>query len=122
MARHRDRLNALTVSRLKAPGMYPDGGGLYLQIKARQSELEAQPAPPSKSWVFRYRMGGRKTPRDIGLGPAIDVTLAEARQRAAEQRKLNRLVRVRFPAATTAFRLLAARARRLELSPVVRHR
>jgi integrase len=72
MARQRDRLTALKVGRLKAPGLYADGAGLYLQIKAAGA----------RSWVFRYRMGGRKTPRDMGLGSAADVSLAGARLKA----------------------------------------
>ena len=52
--------------------------GLYLQIAAAGS----------KSWIFRYRMNGRKTPRDMGLGPVHTVTLAEAREKAREARKL----------------------------------
>ena len=50
------RLSALTVSRLKEPGMYADGDGLYLQITG----------PHAKSWVFRYSLQGR--PREMGLG------------------------------------------------------
>jgi len=76
MARQRDRLTALKVSRLKTPGLYADGAGLYLQIKAAGA----------RSWVFRYRMGGRKTPRDMGLGSAADVSLADARRKADDYR------------------------------------
>jgi len=72
MARQRDRLTALKVSKLKASGFYADGGGLYLQVKAAGG----------RSWVFRYRIGGRKTPRDMGLGSAADVSLADAREKA----------------------------------------
>ena len=72
MARERERLTALQVTRLKAPGLYADGAGLYLQIKAAGA----------RSWVFRYRIGGRKTPRDMGLGSAADVSLADARRAA----------------------------------------
>ena len=58
--------------------MYADGGGLYLQVSAART----------KSWIFRYRMNGRKTPRDMGLGPVHTVTLAEAREKARDARKL----------------------------------
>ncbi len=44
MVRTIGRLKALTVERAKAPGLYPDGGGLWLQIKSREA----------KSWVFRF--------------------------------------------------------------------
>jgi hypothetical protein len=69
MARQIRRLKALSVTRAKAKGLYADGGGLYLQISA----------VGTKSWIFRYRMNGRKTPRDMGLGSLDTVTLAEAR-------------------------------------------
>ncbi|HEX6956817.1 MAG TPA: integrase arm-type DNA-binding domain-containing protein [Ferrovibrio sp.] len=73
-----NRLKALAVSRLKEPGMHADGGGLYLQITEGGG----------RSWIFRYRMGGRKTPRDMGLGSEATLTLAEAREKARECRKL----------------------------------
>lgn len=70
------RLKALAVERTKEPGMYADGAGLYLQV-ARGG---------SKSWIFRYRFGGRE--REMGLGPLHTVSLAEAREAALEARKL----------------------------------
>lgn len=70
------RLKALSVERVKEPGMYPDGAGLYLQV-ARGG---------SKSWIFRYRFAGRE--REMGLGPLNTVSLAEAREAALEARKL----------------------------------
>ena len=76
MARQRDRLTALKVDRLKALGLHADGGGLYLQIKAAGA----------RSWIFRYRTGGRTTPRDMGLGSAADVSLADARRKADSYR------------------------------------
>src|SRR5690348_10355184 len=76
MARARDRLSARTVQSAKEPGMYPDGAGLYLRIGPSGS----------KSWVFRYRNDGQR--HDLGLGPYPDISLAEARERATEQRKL----------------------------------
>jgi integrase len=78
MAKTLEKLSALKVQRLKAPGLYSDGGGLYLQIKAAGA----------RSWVFRYRMGGRKPPRDMGLGSLDSVSLAEARLKAADKRSL----------------------------------
>jgi integrase len=73
------RIGALSVAKvnsLKERGFYADGGNLYLQV-----------APGgTKSWVFRYKEDGRA--RDMGLGPLHTVTLAEAREKALEQRKL----------------------------------
>ena len=70
------RLSALAVGRLKDPGMYADGGGLYLQISRSGT----------KSWIFRFSMGGRE--REMGLGPFHTVSLSDARLLAGEARKL----------------------------------
>src|SRR5262249_7618270 len=81
MARTTERLTALKVDRLvkakaRRPGWYHDGHGLYLQI-----------AEGGASWVYRYMLNGRA--RWMGLGSAVDaITLAEARERAREARKL----------------------------------
>lgn len=60
---------------MKKPGMYADGGGLYLQVRG----------PSSRSWIFRYRFEGRE--RELGLGSLLTVPLSEARDRAAAARK-----------------------------------
>ena len=86
MAQGINRLTALQVARLKKPGYHADGAGLYLSIKASGA----------KSWIFRYRRDGRE--REMGLGSANTFTLAEARERAMEQRKI--LVAGRDPLAT----------------------
>src|ERR1700716_2336030 len=76
MARQLNRLTNLGVARAKRPGMYADGLGLYLRV-----------APGgSKQWVFRYVTDGRM--HDLGIGPTHTLTLAEARERATEARKL----------------------------------
>lgn len=77
MAHRLKRLTALKVSRTGKPGLYADGGGLYFQISSSGG----------RSWIFRYRMGGRKTPRDMGLGSLNTVSLSEAREKATEARK-----------------------------------
>jgi hypothetical protein len=56
--------------------MYPDGAGLYLQVGSKGA----------RSWIYRYARDGR--PRYMGLGSLSAVTLAEARQRAADARRL----------------------------------
>lgn len=76
MGRSIGRLNALQVNKLAKPGYYPDGGNLYLQVGASGS----------KSWLFRYAVGGRE--RQMGLGSLTAFTLSEARHRAKDQRKL----------------------------------
>jgi integrase len=56
--------------------MHPDGGGLYLQVSASGA----------KSWIFRFMLDHRA--REMGLGPADTIPLAEARKRAAECRRM----------------------------------
>jgi integrase len=76
MARQQHRLSAIQVSKLKKPGLYSDGGGLYLQITTKGA----------KSWLYRYMMAG--TSFGMGMGPTRIVSLAEARQKALEASKL----------------------------------
>ena len=72
-------LQALTVSRLTAPGFHFVGGvrGLALQVIGG-----------SRAWVLRVTIAGKR--RDMGLGPYPEVTLAQARDKAREARELIR--------------------------------
>jgi integrase len=63
----------------KAPGVYADGGGLYLQVTAGKDQI-------NRSWCFRYTTNGRT--REMGLGPTHTVGLADARAVALEARQL----------------------------------
>ena len=76
MARQLAKLSALQVSKMTKPGLYGDGGGLTLQITRAGS----------KSWLFRYMREGKAY--GMGLGPTHTVSLAEARVKALEARKL----------------------------------
>ena len=76
MARQMAKLSALQVTKLTKPGLYGDGGGLTLQITRAGS----------KSWLFRYMRDGKA--QGMGLGPTHTVSLAEARVKALEARKL----------------------------------
>jgi integrase len=82
------KLTALQVSKAKAPGMYGDGRGLYLQVAGDGKQKI------SKSWIFRYRFNGhlskagKPLAREMGLGSLDTWTLAEARDRARQQRQL----------------------------------
>ncbi len=76
MARAAERLSARTVQTVKDRGLYADGKGLYLRIGPSGA----------KSWIYRYRIDGQR--HDLGLGPYPEITLAEARDRALQQRKL----------------------------------
>ena len=74
------RLTALKVARAKSPGMYADGGGLYLQVT-----VNGKDGTPAKSWIYRYMLHGRA--RAMGLGSLLAIGLQDARMRAAECRK-----------------------------------
>jgi integrase len=76
MVRRQQRLSALQVAKLSKPGLHGDGGGLTLQITTTGA----------KSWLLRYMMAGK--PFGMGLGPTHTVSLAEARQKALDARKL----------------------------------
>jgi integrase len=78
------KLTAHAVQRAKEPGRYGDGDGLYLQVGPTGT----------KSWFFRYRLpgsvssNGKPMSREMGLGSLVTFTLAQARERAREQRQL----------------------------------
>ena len=72
------KLTVATVKSLSKPGRHGDGGTLFLNV-----------APGgSKSWTQRLTIDGKR--RDIGLGGFPLVSLAEARDKAFENRKLAR--------------------------------
>ena len=75
MLRTIGKLTALKVDKAKQPGMYADGGGLYLRVTPEGT----------KNWVFRFMLDGR--PRWMGMGPLHTIGLGEARTRAGEYRK-----------------------------------
>lgn len=77
MPRKAPELPALTVARMKTPGLHAVGGvaGLHLQITASGA----------RSWILRVAIGGRR--RDMGLGGFPDVSLQEAREKARAARR-----------------------------------
>jgi integrase len=76
MAQLVNQLTAVKVEKVKKPGMYPDGAGLYLQVTAKEA----------KSWILRYSLRGKA--REMGLGSLRKVSLANARSDAAECHRL----------------------------------
>jgi integrase len=80
------KLTALEVKRARHPGgnqrpaRVADGNGLYLQITLGGA----------KSWLYRYRAPGSGRIREMGLGSAEAVTLAEARRLADDAKRLQR--------------------------------
>jgi integrase len=87
MARGIERLSPLFPQRVKKPGFYADGAGLYLQV-TEGAPNENGKRQLKKSWCFRFMLAGRA--REMGLGPFHDYTLSEARDRAREGRRLVR--------------------------------
>lgn len=71
------KLTALQVKHAK-PGTHGDGDGLYLRVKPSGA----------RSWVLRVQHAGKR--QDIGLGSIADLSLSEARDKAAQLRKLAR--------------------------------
>ena len=76
MMRTTGRLTSLRVARgVGKPGMYADGGGLYLQVTTGGA-----------SWIYRYMLSGRA--REMGLGPLRLFGLQEARAKALDASRL----------------------------------
>jgi integrase len=77
MPRKAKELSALEVGRLSEPGLHFVGGvvGLAMQVQASGA----------RSWVLRLSIAGKR--REMGLGGFPDVTLADARRRAREERE-----------------------------------
>ncbi len=75
-------VNKLTAVSLKTrkPGLHADGGGLYLQV------TEGHTGEPRRSWLCRVTIQGKR--RELGLGTARDITLAQARAKCATWRRL----------------------------------
>ena len=69
------KLTAAEVARLKSPGRFACGEGLYLQVTSAGRA----------SWLFRYQRLNRA--HEMGLGPYPVVTLAAAREAVLEARR-----------------------------------
>jgi integrase len=74
-------LHRLTQADLRrtAPGLYADGGNLYLQVTVNGDNV-------NRSWIFRFAINGKR--REMGLGAVHTIGLKDARAKAAELRKL----------------------------------
>jgi integrase len=68
--------SAATVAKLTKPGRYAVGHGAYLQVSEWRT----------KAWIFRFTRDGKA--HHIGLGSCDYVTLAKAREKAIEYRRL----------------------------------
>ncbi len=76
MARMIGKLTAVGVEKAKKPGLYADGGGLYLRVTKEGA----------KNWIFRFMLNCKA--RSMGLGPVSLYGLQEARNMAHDARKL----------------------------------
>lgn len=72
------KLTAKKVDSLKEPGFYGDGEGLYLKVSKSGG----------RSWILRTVVHGRR--RDLGLGSASLIPLAEVRIKARDYRRIAR--------------------------------
>lgn len=75
-ARTLNKLTAIQVGKLAAPGRHSDGGGLYLSIDDTSR----------RRWIFMYTRHGRRS--ELGLGSGRDMNLAAARTEAAALRAI----------------------------------
>ena len=75
MARRGKGLTARKVETAR-PGKYEDGYGLRLVVSPSGA----------RKWVFRFMRAGKRV--EMGLGSAADLSLAEAREKAADARRL----------------------------------
>ena len=71
-------LTSVRINSLSKPGRYGDGNGLYLVVDPSGA----------KRWMLRTVIHGKR--RDIGLGGLRLVSLAEARAKALEYRRIAR--------------------------------
>lgn len=75
------RLTAAQIRQANAPGLLADGAGLYLQV------TRSRDAAVRKSWLLRFTApDGRR--REMGLGKLDHVSLADARRKADDARRL----------------------------------
>jgi integrase len=79
MAHRLNKLSARMVATVDTPGLYGDGGLLWLQVSPAEEDRV------TRQWVARYMIDGRA--RKMGLGSLTTFSLAEARERARQVRQ-----------------------------------
>jgi len=75
MARTPNKLTVTQIRSITKPGRHSDGGGLYLKVRKSGS----------RAWVFISKRNGRE--KELGLGAADTISLADVRELAADLRK-----------------------------------
>ena len=78
MAKNTELLNDIRIRKLTKSGRYPDGDGLYLQVTESGG----------KSWLYRYKRNSKDYWKGLGSYAHNKTTLALARERATECRRL----------------------------------
>ena len=78
MANHLNRLTARQVQTTTKTGRHADGGGLYLKISPNGG----------RSWTFMWKRAGKRREMGIGSAGPGGLSLAQARQKAAECREI----------------------------------
>lgn len=78
MARSVNKLSALSIQKIAKAGQYGDGNGLYLIVDPSGA----------KRWLYIFRWEGKH--KEMGLGGFPGVSLAEAREKAIDARRLVR--------------------------------
>ena len=66
--------------RTAGSGTYSDGGGLLLRVRTNAAGVT------TKAWTYRYTVDGKQTWLGVGAYPAV--SLAQAREKAADARRL----------------------------------
>src|SRR5690606_34998398 len=70
----RNKFNVKGIAKLRKPGIYADGGGLYMRVRKTGT----------RSWLYIGMLKGKRI--EIGLGSVLDVSLAAAREKSREHR------------------------------------
>src|SRR5690554_4454952 len=70
----RNKFNVKGIIKLTEPGIYSDGGGLYMRVRKAGT----------RSWLYIGMLKGKRI--EMGLGSVLDVSLAVAREKAREHR------------------------------------
>ena len=78
MVRQINRLSARAAETIRKPGRHADGGGLYLSISSEGR----------RRWVFLFTWHGKLREAGVGSAGKGGVSLKDAREKAAEGRKL----------------------------------
>ncbi|OYW57391.1 MAG: integrase [Hyphomicrobium sp. 32-62-53] len=86
MARMINRLSDRTVRTLTAPGLHADGGNLFLVVDPPRRNPDGTEGKPAKRWAFVFQWNGKR--KEMGLGGLNSVSLAAARDVAAECRAM----------------------------------